>query len=441
MTRPSGRIAAVLAATGLLVAMLGSAANAETSEGAAPRGEPLVQEGGEVVASGLDNPRHVAVDRRGRVWVAEAGRGGPVLVDIPLGASDGPQCVGTTGALSVITPQGQQVRAITGLPSVAESVDGSCDDPGVGFFSTGPHGIDLSGSRLVGTGGLGGTPDDRVVLAAAVEEAGFLGSVGGLPPTAPPFDLAQFEVDVDANGDGADSNPYGVLARPQDGTVVVADSGANTVTEIDRDGQADVVAVFAPRCVPWLLPFPNPIPPEFNPCGTQDEFPAQAVPTGVAEAADGDLLVSTLGGFPFTPGFSQIYKIDADHEGTASCSSFAFVPADGCEVFADGLTSVVDVATGDDGTVYAVELSRDGVGALEGGAPGSDIGSVQILHGGTGAVIGSIEGLTLPGGVAVDGDRVYVSTMSVFVGAGEVIEARAVCSTGAGGGTWCPSAD
>ncbi len=431
MTRSHGKLAAVLAAMGLLVAMLGSAAGAEVAED-----QTLVQEGGEVVATGLDNPRHLDTDRRGRVWVAEAGRGGPNLVDIPLGANDAPQCVGTTGALSYID-DGVVVEAVSGLPSVAAAAGGTCEEGAVGFFATGPHGIDLRGNLPSYTLGLGGTPAPRAELAAAVAAAADFGTIGGsIPWMSLPFDLAQLEVDVDADGQGPDSNPYGVLS-PTWGRTLVADSGANTLTEIDRRGDAEVLAVFAPRCVPWTLPFPNPIPEGFNPCGTQEQFPAQAVPTGVAQAADGDLLVSTLGGFPFTPEYSLVYKIDRNHSGQAICSVFIPVPAAGCEVFADGLTSLVDIATGDDGTVYVVELSMDGVGALEGGAPGSDIGSVQILHRDTGAVIGSIEELTLPGGVAVDGSDVYVTTNSVFVGFGQVQKARAVCSTAGGGGEWC----
>ncbi len=412
----SGKLAMVV---GLLLAMTGLAAVAADAD------PGNVQQPSGVVASGLDNPRHLAVARNGRIWVSEAGSGGSSLVDTPLGASGGPQCVGDSGAVSVIV-RGEVRRMVTGLPSVAEAAAGAC--AGVGAFATGPHGLDVTTSDPTYSMGLGGVGDIRELLAAGEAAASHLGTVDNMErPRFMSADLVAFEDANDTDGNGADSNPYGVLRIPG-GTTLVADAGANAILALDPEGSINPYAVLAPRCVPWGLPFPNPIPPAFNPCGTQDEFPADPVPTGVARAMNGDILVSTLGGFPFAPGFSLIYRIDGGHDGVAVCSTFAPVPASGCEVFADGLTSLVDLEVAPDGKVYAVQFSDAGVDALEAGAPGATAGSVQILHRRTGEVMGSIVGLTLPGGVAIDGRDVYVTNNSVFPGAGEIVEARTLCT-------------
>ncbi|MEM9564535.1 MAG: ScyD/ScyE family protein [Actinomycetota bacterium] len=405
---------------GLLLATTGlSAVGVEADTGG-------VQEPSGIVASGLDNPRHLEVARNGRIWVSEAGSGGSTLVDTALGGSPGPICVGDSGAVSVIV-RGEVRRVVTGLASASDAVDGSCD--GTGAFATGPHGLDVTTSDPTYSTGLGGVGAIRDLLAAGDPVASHFGTVDNMErPQFQLADLVAFEDANDTDGSGADSNPYGVLRIPG-GTTLVADAGANAILAIDATGGISPHAVFAPRCVPWNLPFPNPVPPVFNPCGTQDEFPADPVPTGVARAMNGDILVSTLGGFPFAAGFSLIYRIDADHDGVAVCSTFAPVPASGCEVFADGLTSLVDLEVAPDGKVYAVQFADAGVGALESGAPGATAGSVQILHRRTGEVMGSIVGLTLPGGVAIDGRDVYITNNSVFPGAGEIVEARTLCTT------------
>lgn len=405
-------VATVLAMTGLAAV----AADADAHQ---------VQEPIGVVAEGLNNPRHISVARNGRIWVAEAGYGGSTLVETPLGGNAGPQCVGTSGSISVIV-RGEVRREVTGLPSVSQAVEGSCE--GTGGFATGPQGLDVTTSDPTYSMGLGGISGPRDLLAAAVADAARFGTVENMErPLFENADLVAFEEANDPNMNGPDSNPYGVLRLPG-GSTLVADAGGNSIVELDRQGNPSLFAVFAPRCVPWSLPFPNPIPEEFNPCGSSDYFPAEPVPTSVARTGNGDILVSNLGGFPFTQGSSLIYRIDGDHQGPAVCSTFALIPASGCEVFADGLTSVIDLEVAPDGKVYAVQLSDLGVGAFAGGAPGAFDGSVQILHRRTGATMGEITGLTVPGGIAIDGRKVFITNNSVFPGAGQILEARTLCT-------------
>ncbi len=372
------------------------------------------------MVGGLDNPRGIAVDKYGRVFVAEAGRGGDTLVDTPLGDSEGPVCVGDTGAITRIKWR-QAKRVITSLPSVTEAVDGACGGPGFGFAATGPHDVAIRGQRLTYSLGLGGTPAIRDLLAAGDPTAIDFGTLQGAWGRAPgSVDLAAFEEAANPDHDAVDSNPYGVLSIKRRGTVAT-DAGGNSLLHIAADGTTGVLAAFAPRCVPWDLG-PNPIPSDQNPCGDDALFPAQAVPTDVAKARDGSYLVTTLGGFPFAVGESIVYKVDPNlDDGPAICSTFPPVPASGCEVFADGLTALVGIDVARNGTVYVVQMADAGLLAAFSGAPGTDAGSVKVLDRHTGDVVRSIDGLSLPGGVAVRGGQAFITNHSIVPGAGEVV--------------------
>lgn len=365
----------------------------------------------DVVVEGLDNPRGLDVKGH-RIYVAEAGRGGPTLVDAPQGGGPGPVCVGTTGSISQIV-DGVAVTRVE-LPSIADAVGGECGGPGFGFAATGPHGVAIQGRQLHYTVGLGANPASRALMSAVDPTAALLGTVTDQRGNRTFLrDLAEFEDVNDPAGDGSDSNPYGVVRGPS-ATALVVDAGGNSLIEVRRSSTT-VKAVFAPRCVPFLLG-PNPIPPALNPCGEQTLFPAQSVPTAVAFHDDGDYLVTTLGGFPFPPGQSVIYKIDADHPGVATCSASFLAPADGCEIFADGLTALVGIDVDQTGKVYAVQLSDDGIMAL--GGPGS----VQVFDGDTGAPVGSIGGLTAPGGISISKGEVYLTNNSISPGAGQIVK-------------------
>ena len=367
----------------------------------------------EVVADGLDNPRGVSLNG-GRIFVAEAGRGGETLVDVAIGGGPGPVCIGNTGAISEIVNGVAETRAV--FPSYVDAIDGSCSGPGFGTNATGPHGVAIQGKQMHYTIGLGGNPGSRGALEAAHPEAAVMGNVIDQRNTRSfPKDLAAFEDTFDPDGEGSDSNPYGVVRGPS-ATALVVDAGANALLEVRRSS-TNVKAVIAPRCVPFLLG-PNPIPDPFNPCGDSSLFPAQSVPTAVAFHADGDYLVTTLGGFPFTPGESVVYKVDADFSGTATCSSSTLAVADGCEVFADGLTTLVGIDVDQTGKVYVVQLADAGLLALFGGV---DAGSVQVLDGDSGATVGSIGGLNAPGGIDIHKGEVYITNNSTSVGTGQIV--------------------
>ena len=121
-------------------------------------------------------------------------------------------------------------------------------------------------------------------------------------------------------------------------TVYVADAGMNTIVEVSAStGRPKVLTRFA--LVPNPL-FPNVGGPASDP-----------VPTSVSVRADGSLLVTTLGGFPFASGTSTVWNVDA--------STGAATP------WIQGLTRSTNVLE-HGGATYVLEVSTD----LLAGAPG-----------------------------------------------------------------------
>src|SRR5690242_18228280 len=102
-------------------------------------GAEAVQGAGTVVASGLANPRGIAVAPDGTLYVAEAGLSGSEAFSPPAPYPGSTR--GTSGRVTRVGPDGTQTAVATGLPSLALGGDGS-------FFVFGPHGLVLSGGTL-----------------------------------------------------------------------------------------------------------------------------------------------------------------------------------------------------------------------------------------------------------------------------------------------------
>lgn len=349
----------------------------------------------DVVARGLDSPRHLAFGSRGDLFVAEAGRGGsgPCFV-----GGEGPACMGASGAVTKVDRWGHQSRIVEGLASYANTPDNT--------NAIGPHGITVLGANqvYVTNGGptepkdASGSPISRDTLAAQNPAADLFGWLlrtkhhGQIRKVA---DLWAFERDVNpdaAVGNPAvDSNPVDVLLDR--GRFVVADAGGNAIDVVDRKGRVSNLAVFANRLVP-------------NPFGGPD-IPMQAVPTSVVEGPDHQYYVSQLTGFPFPPGGANVYRVDP-RTGAVS-------------VFASGFTNIMDLAFGRDGTLYVLEIDHDG---LLGGS--TDGGLFALSREGTKRQIVLAPGtLTMPGGITVGRDGLYVTNNAGSPGGGEVLRIRA----------------
>ena len=342
--------------------------------------QALAQAEFEVVASGLLCPRHLTFSPNGKLYVVEAGNGGTSpCAEHP---TQGEHCLGFSGGVTRVKDNGPDPRVLSGLPSIANPADQS-----------GPFDIVFEGSKnFVVSIGLGGGEAYR----SAFGEGGIL--LGTLVRGKLGSDDVELFADVLANeaaanpdGTDIDSNPVGFLR--QGSRYVLADAGGNAVLR--------VVANTGSFRTVTALPSGSALAPPFLGLPPGTELPTDAVPTSVVRGPDGALYISQLTGFPFEKGDAKIWRI-APGRSTPT-------------VYASGLTNLTDLAFAADGTLYAVEISSEGllngpIGSLVRITPGASEHEV---------VVGE---LFAPFGVAIRDGFAYVSICAVCGGQGEVIK-------------------
>lgn len=323
------------------------------------------------VVDGLDGPRGVATVRPGTTLVSE-----------------------TDGTVSLVREHGHRrpatVRRLTSVPTLFSPA-----------IAAGRHGTVyiLTGSAEPPEGG--DPPPDDVAAAAQKlfkwrpgwSEPRLVADIGAYQATDPdPYDLENLP---------ADSNPFGV-ATLRRGGVLVADAAGNDLLKVSRHGHVSTVAVLKPRTV--AAPEGTPIP-----AGTPT--PAEAVATSVTVGSDGAYYVGELRGFPATAGTSEIWRIRPGSHGAVCDPENPYLGA--CKRYADGLTSVVDLAAGRHGSIYALTLSKMTWLAAESQppAPGSEIGGLfKVSRWGHHVRELASGKLVLPGGVdTYRYRRVYVA--------------------------------
>jgi hypothetical protein len=369
------RTTTLVVATGVAAAtaLVAAPVDAARTSGASPHRASAAR----VVVGGLNNPRHL-VFRGGTLYVAEAGKGGSQACH--AGPEGGTVCYGSTGSIMQLGKHPH--RILTGLPSQG--------DQGTGGSALGPSGIvALSGGRLAFTIGGGGTPADRAALPASARRVGTLvvashkGKTWTRHSLRKVADLMRFEARNDPDGQGADSDPTGLIRYR--GHFVATDSGGNDLLRAGGGDPTRVLAKFGNRMVD------NPFAP--------GQVPMQSVPTAVATGPGGALFVSELTGFPFQEGAARIFRVVPGHAPT---------------VWATGLTNVTDL-TWYRGSLYAVQLANHGLLA-----PGLPVGSlVKVRHGSSHTQIGG--NLHAPYGVAMHNGAAFVTTCSVCAGGGKVV--------------------
>lgn len=234
-------------------------------------------------------------------------------------------------------------------------------------------------------------------------------------------DLGAFEARVNPDGGEIDSNPFD-LAVLNGGGVLVADAGANAVLVTGPRGFVDWVATLPDELestanIKVVLGCPD-APAEFTfVCDLPPMIPTQAVATSVAIGPDGAAYVSELKGFPGPLGVSRVWRIQP---GTlhAHCGTDP-----GCQVVADGFTSIVDINFGPDGTLYVTEIDESSFAVLEIGGTGSG-GTVDACPW-SGFPLSCHEvatGLLMPIATTVGGDgRLYAAIGALIPGAAQVI--------------------
>jgi hypothetical protein len=185
-------------------------------------------------------------------------------------------------------------------------------------------------------------------------------SRGGLREIA---DLFAFEEEENPDGGMIDSNPFNVAVETG-GHAIIADAAGNSLLIADQTGHIDWIATVPDELVSTdnlksLFGCPES---GADFCFLPPQLPAQGVATSVAIGPDGSYYVGELKGFPAPTGESRVWRIrpGARH---AVCGS-----SPDCEVFADGFTSIIDLAIGEDGTLYVVELDEASWFAVEIGA-------------------------------------------------------------------------
>ena len=350
------RIASTIATALLAIAvMVPSAANAASAE---------------VIVTGLDNPRGVALGPAGRILVIEGGVGGAAS--------------SMTGHVTEVFRG--EVRRLLDLPSV-----------------TVPNNEVSGPTSIAVPNGLG----NMLVTMGAGPSAPPFGQLLRVNP-ARTFELADITgYEMANNPDGVvppDSNPYGVAAVG-DGSILVADAAANDLLQVASDGTIHTVAVFPTA--------PNPL---FPGIGGPT---VQAVPTSIAIGPDGAWYVGELRGFPFVVP-SHIWRIEP---GSRDVHCVIGATSGPCIDWASGLRHVVSIAFGPDDDLY---VSQFGPGPGPPFLPGwATPGSIVRVDAQTKAISTVYSPLTAPGGIAVNGDgTIFVTNFSTSVTFGELLRIR-----------------
>lgn len=322
---------------------------------------PPLPAGATVIADGLINPRHLAIAPDGTIYVVEMGTGGDE--ETPRSPR------GYTGRISRIAPDGASDVLVPGLVSYGEGVGaaGVALLDGALYFTLGGVGVDGDFPPL---------PEENTLNRAdpATGDTALVAALG------------QYEVDTNPDRSDVSTNLYGI-APGRDGSLLVTDAGANVLYRVDpASGRFELVSV-----IPGLPRIAGREPAE-------GERHRQSVPTALAVNDEGVIHVSLL---------SQGWPADApsvvtvDDDGT-------FTP-----VLLGG-SMVISIAFGPDGALYFSQL-------LDAGRGSSRIGSVRrVLADGASEPV--VEELTLPHGIAFDGDgNLFVSTNALLSTADEAL--------------------
>ena len=311
--------AAVFLSTGSAAGAATDNATGTTSGGNAEGKAPVM------LTDKLVGPLHVSAGRHGSVTVSESFAGRLTRVD-------------SKGTRHVLyeTPDW--------------SVAGNAERDGDTYFlesqGAGPNPVALAGHvRIIDEEGHQRTLGDFAALetednADGETRYGYRDLPDGCAAKLPPSMPETYEGEVD-------SHPYGIALT--NGTIYVADAGANSVVSVDaRSGETETVAVLPPR--PYEITKEVAAANGLPDCVVGTTYDFEAVPTDVAVGSDGWLYVTSLPGGPEDPAMGArgaIYKVDPD--------------GDEVELVADDILTPTGLALADNGDMYVASLFGDGV--------------------------------------------------------------------------------
>jgi hypothetical protein len=320
-----------------------------------------------VVARRLNNPRGLDIGPSGGIYVAEAGKGGKKCITKEV-------CFGYTGSISRVY-KGKQRRVRDGLLSVilgGSEVVGP-DDVAVtkrGIFTILPSAGPKARSRI----------SKRVA-----RQSGAVLKLSSRHRRKVVSQIDRFEFRKNPDGGIIDSNPYGLEFAGR--LRLAVDAGGNSLLRLRKNGKKRLVAVFPKRTIQ----------------GNKYDF----VPTSVVRGPGGDYYVGQLGGGGTPPDQARVLRV---------------TPSGQKSVYRAGFNMIMGIDFGPDGSLYVVELLRNGwsqfgsgdfTGALIKVEPNGD--RTEIARG----------RVIAPGGVvAADNGTIYVSVNALFPGKGKILRIR-----------------
>jgi sugar lactone lactonase YvrE len=319
---------------------------------------------GEVLVSGLDQPKGMAIGSDGMLYVAESGNGGDTELE------DGSN-VGLTGRISRIDPEtGARETVADNLPSNALP-DGD---------AVGPADVAFIGSTLYYLQTHGGefyeSPDMPTGIYRVDTDDGSVDLVA---------DIYEFNVDnpVQAITDGVQQdvevggNPYSMDVR--NGVFYVVDGNHNRMMRITTTGDIEEVT----------------------------EFPNHPVSTGMDFAADGTARVAYLGQGPFFPQDGKVVSVNIN---TGAITELA-----------SGASMLTDVEFGPAGQLYALQFNDTSNATSEEDAFGPFKGNILRVNP-DGTLTKLVTGLTFTTFLEFDGDTAYISNFAIVPGMGEIVK-------------------
>ena len=329
-----------------------------------------------MVVGHLNNPRGLAVDAAGHVWIAEAGKAGSHC----QGTGGNATCVGLTASVSMFA-NGSLHRVINGLISVG-------GEGGIGTIGaeavTVNHGTVWA---IMGESAFGVPPSGfpLVLLNTARAELGQLiasspSGLGRQPPSAT----------VTTSGPATTSScsrtssptPTPTASRSRTAPCFVADAGANLLARVGAKGAVRTVAYFQ------------------VPKGS----PTDAVPTCVAQGPDGALYVGELLGGDFAPGHARVWRV--------AWSGGAWH----AKVWLRGFTTIQGCGFDKWGNFYATEFQTGGLNEDPTASPLGDV--VKVTPSGKRTHLGTGQLFWPSGFAAGPNGSIYVSNCSISPGSG-----------------------